>query len=260
MQDRQNDRTRYFNELAQTSEKYFLPYIASFKKPYNGMRILEIGCGDGGNLLPFARRGCKVVGVDLSPSRIAVARQQFKAEKAEGEFIASDIFKITELEHQFELIICHDVLEHIDDKFLFMQNIRRYLAPEGILFMSFPAWQMPFGGHQQICHNRLLSHLPFFHLLPCTLYKAVLKAGNETTATINELMSIKRTRCSIECFERVRKQTHFEIIHRLFYFINPHYEVKFHLRPRKLWGWLGYIPVARNFFTTSSFYVLKPTV
>lgn len=257
MQERQTDRTRYFNELAQTSEKYFLPYISTFKELYEGMRILEIGCGDGGNLLPFSRRGCKVLGVDMSPSRIEVARQRFSEENAEGEFIASDIFKITELQHQFELIICHDVLEHIDDKLLFMQNIRRYLAPDGILFMSFPAWQMPFGGHQQICHNHLLSHLPFFHLLPCELYKAVLKAGHETDGTIKELMSIKNTRCSIEKFESIRKQTNFEVINRLFYFINPHYEVKFHLRPRKLWSIVGCIPWVRNFFTTSSFYILK---
>lgn len=257
MQQRQIDRTQYFNELAQTSEKYFLPYISAYKEPTPGMKILEIGCGDGGNLLPFSRRGCKVTGVDMSPSRIEVAQKRFAEEQAEGEFIASDIFKITELQHQFNLIICHDVLEHIGDKLLFMQNIRRYLAPDGILFMSFPAWQMPFGGHQQICHNRLLSHLPFFHLLPKKLYKAVLKLGKESDAAIDELMDIKDTRCSIECFESVKKATNFKVLNRRLYFINPHYEVKFHLRPRLLWPVIGNIPWVRNFFTTSCFYILK---
>ena len=34
------------------------------------MNILEIGCGDGGNLLPFTELGCNTTGVDLSAGRI----------------------------------------------------------------------------------------------------------------------------------------------------------------------------------------------
>lgn len=34
------------------------------------MNVLEIGCGDGGNLLPFAELGCNTTGVDLSTGRI----------------------------------------------------------------------------------------------------------------------------------------------------------------------------------------------
>ena len=34
------------------------------------MNILEIGCGDGGNLLPFAELGCSTTGVDISTGRI----------------------------------------------------------------------------------------------------------------------------------------------------------------------------------------------
>lgn len=258
MQKRQKNRTQYFNELAHTSEKYFLPYISTFKDIKEGLSILEIGCGDGGNLLPFALRGCKTFGVDLSPSRIAVAKQQFGKAGVEGTFIASDIFKITELHQQFDLIICHDVLEHIPDKRLFMHNIRRYTAGDGIVFMSFPAWQMPFGGHQQICRSKVLSHLPWFHLLPGSIYSAVLRAGGERPDIISELIYIKRTRCSIEKFEKLVSEEKFHILNRRFYFINPHYETKFGLKPRRLWPFIGHIPWARNFFTTSSFYIIRP--
>lgn len=257
MQKRQSNRTRYFQELAQTSEKYFLPYISQFKEPHPGMRVLEIGCGDGGNLLPFSRLGCEVLGVDMAPSRIEVARSQFQENEAQGEFLAADIFTITELEGRFDLIICHDVLEHIGDKALFLQNVKRYLTSEGIVFMSFPAWQMPFGGHQQICQSKILSHLPFFHLLPRGLYRGVLHLAGEPEATVNELLSIKTTRCPIELFERLAKKSGFQIQDRRLYFINPHYEVKFHLKPRRLSGFIGKIPYIRNFFTTSSFYIIK---
>ena len=131
------------------------------------------------------------------------------------------------------------------------------LASGGLMFMSFPAWQMPFGGHQQICRNRLLSHLPFYHLLPKSIYRRMLKMGGESNDCTKELLNIKRTRCSIEHFEHIVKKSPFEIVNRTLYFINPHYEIKFHLRPRRLWGLIGSIPYLRNFFTTSCFYILK---
>jgi 2-polyprenyl-3-methyl-5-hydroxy-6-metoxy-1,4-benzoquinol methylase len=198
------------------------------------------------------------LGVDMSPSRIQVAKERFAELDAPGDFIASDIFKITELEHKFDFIICHDVLEHISNKSLFLQNIHKYLAPGGIVFMSFPAWQMAFGGHQQICRSKILSHLPFFHLLPVPVYRSILRLAKEQSATISELLNIKQTRCTIELFQSLVKQEKLYIINRRFYLINPHYEVKFGLHPRRLWNFIGAIPKIRNFFTSSCFYILRP--
>ena len=161
------------------------------------------------------------------------------------------------LEAAFDLIICHDVLEHIGDKRRFMADLKKYLRPGGLVFMAFPAWQMPFGGHQQICRSRVLSRLPFFHLLPKPLYRFVLKAGGEEDFRIRELMEIKDTRLPIELFERLAGQEKIEIVDRRLWFINPHYEVKFGLRPRLLWPLISKVPYVRDFFSTSCFYMLK---
>lgn len=165
------------------------------------MNILEIGCGDGGNLLPFTELGCNTTGVDLSAGRIKDAILFFEERQIKGNFIASDIFKLKGLEHKFDLIICHDVIEHIKDKATFLSNLPKYINPEGIIFMSFPAWQMPFGGHQQICKSKIISHFPFIHLLPAPIYKGILKFSGESTGCIEELLSIKETKTSIELFE-----------------------------------------------------------
>lgn len=126
-----------------------------------------------------------------------------------------------------------------------------------MIFISFPAWQMPFGGHQQICKSFILSHLPFFHLLPTKLYRFILKLFNESDACVRELMSIKQTQCSIETFEKEVCNAQLTITNRTFYFINPHYETKFNLRPRLLNTHLSHIPYIRNYFTTSCFYILS---
>ena len=73
MQDRYTDRRLYFNELAQTSREYLIGYIGRFRELANTGRVLEIGCGEGGNLLPFADMGIDVVGIDISKGKIDAA-------------------------------------------------------------------------------------------------------------------------------------------------------------------------------------------
>ena len=68
------------------------------------MDVLEIGCGEGGNLLPFSEIGCNTVGVDLAESRIKDAKTFFNESHTKGEFIASDIFNLKKLEQSLILL------------------------------------------------------------------------------------------------------------------------------------------------------------
>ena len=138
MQQRHENRKTYFQELATTSELHFLPYIHRFTSVTPQSRILEIGCGEGGNLVPFARIGCRVTGIDLSENRIRQARQFFQEERLPATFIASDIFQIIQLEEAFDIILIHDVIEHISEKYRLLEHIKRFLTPGGLLFISFP--------------------------------------------------------------------------------------------------------------------------
>ena len=191
MQERHLNRKKYFEELSITSQKYYIPYLKQHFNLTPECSILEIGCGDGGNLMPFALYGCKVTGIDISTNRIAQAQDFFSETGVDAKLIASDIFKIDDFGEQFDIIIMHDVIEHISDKKKLLQQLQIYLKANGVVFIGFPAWQMPFGGHQQICRNKVISHLPFIHLLPNSLYKLLLKAGNEVPEKIEELIDIK---------------------------------------------------------------------
>lgn len=257
MQERHTNRKRYFEEQAQTTRNYYIPYIKRMMYHLPN-EILEVGCGEGGNLLPFAEHGCQVTGVDLIPSRIEQARAFFSEKNQEGTFISSDIFSLTGLNKRFPLIFVHDVIEHIDHKEQFLTDLKKYLSPGGIIFIGFPAWQMPFGGHQQIAKDKFISHLPFIHLLPYTLYRYVLRICGEQESTIKELLSIKQTKCTIEMFQSIARRTNYQIINEQLYFINPHYQVKFGLTPRKLNKFVARIPFVRNLFSTSCFYMIKP--
>lgn len=256
MQKRHSDRECYFEEQARTSEKYYIPYILNHVGAIPD-RILEVGCGEGGNLLPFARHNCEVVGVDLAKSRIEQAAHFFNERGQHGTFIYSDIFDLKEYYHCFPLIIVHDVIEHIAEKEQFLSGLKKFLAPGGYVYIGFPAWQMPFGGHQQIARGKIVSHWPFIHLLPPPLYRIFLKAFGEKENTVGHLLEIQKTRCSVERFLRVVRRTNYKIVSSQLYLINPHYETKFGLTPRKLSQTLSGLPYVRNFFSTSCFYILK---
>ena len=77
MQLRHSNRLQYFNELANSAREYYIDYLKKHIEISAKTRVLEIGCGEGGNLLPFAILGCKVKGIDISKTRIEQAREFF---------------------------------------------------------------------------------------------------------------------------------------------------------------------------------------
>lgn len=259
MQARQLNRAQYFREQAYTTKKYVIPFIESAKTIESGLEVLEIGCGDGGNMEPFLDLGCSVTGVDPAPQRIKDATDFFSGHvnRPNLQLIQEDIYKITE-PMLFDIIIVRDVLEHIHNQERFMAFIKRFLKHDGVVFLGFPPWQNPFGGHQQICAHPVLSRLPFFHLLPEWAYIRLLKLCSERELTIKVLLEIRQTRITIERFTRILKQEKYNVLKRELYFINPNYEVKFGLKPRRQLGLIASIPYLRNFFTTTCYYLVGP--
>lgn len=206
--------------------------------------------------MPFAQSGCEVTGIDISETRIEQARLFFEQAGLRGEFVNADFLQLKELNRKYDVIIVHDVFEHIVNKELFLALLPRYLEEHGCIFIAFPAWQMPFGGHQQICRSFIVSHLPFIHLLPSCLYKSLLHVFGESSGCIQELASIKETRVSIESFERLIKNSKLNIDNRQLWFINPHYRVKFGIPAYKLNGIISKIKYLRDFVSSACFYIL----
>ena len=75
MQKRHADRQLYFNEQSITTQKYVIPFIEKHKPITADSHILEIGCGEGGNIKPFLDLGCKVTGIDINGGQIAIAKE-----------------------------------------------------------------------------------------------------------------------------------------------------------------------------------------
>ncbi len=258
MQVRHKNKEQYFNEQGLTSFKFVVPFISDLVNLDKETRVLEIGCGEAGNLKPFIDMGCKATGIDISCARIELAKEFYKdhINRQNLSLICEDIYKVKP-EKKYDLIIMRDVIEHIPNQEKFMGFVKRFLKPDGKFFLAFPPWQNPFGGHQQICKSKLLSKLPWFHLLPRGFYKNFLKLMGESGGTITALLEIKVTGISIERFERILKKENYKIDKRVYYFINPNYETKFGLKPRQQSKIVSSIPWLRNFLTTTMYYVVS---
>lgn len=258
MQERHLNRKKYFQEQVYTTEKYVIPFISEVLPIDSNLSVLEIGCGEGGNLKPFLDIGCKVTGVDLSEKKIENGKQFFSdhPNKNNLTLIAEDIYQSKSL-GQYDLIIMRDVIEHIHDQERFMSYVKKYLKPNGKFFLAFPPWYNPFGGHQQICKNKILSAMPYYHILPKTIYKGVLKIFNEDSDRIDGLLEIKETGITIERFRKILADNSYKIEKKIFYFINPNYEVKFKLKPKTQLSLISSIPWFRNFVITSCYYIVS---
>jgi SAM-dependent methyltransferase len=259
-----SNATLRYQQQVENSRNYVLPFIQQAIPNVSGLHVMEIGCGEGGVLTPFLEAGCRCVGVDLFPERIALAKEFLSEYVQTGQLqlVAQNIYDLDfagTYQGQFDLIILKDAIEHIPDQDKLILYMKSLLSPKGQIYFGFPPWYMPHGGHQQICASKFLSFLPYVHLLPRPLYKGLLKAFGESPGTIQELMELVDTGISIERFENIVSQTGYTIELRKFYLINPIYKYKFKLNPREQFKLVSKLPFVRNFLTTCMYYLIKPS-
>lgn len=96
-----------------------------------GARVLDIGCGMGGMLVPFAFEGCQVMGFDYGDDYAGRGRQ-----------LALDIrtggFETVRGEAPFDLIMMSHVLEHARDPIEFARQAAELLREDGTCYIELP--------------------------------------------------------------------------------------------------------------------------
>lgn len=256
------DKKKYFQWQYDVAKEWVIPFIEEVRTIQKGQRILEIGCAEAGVLKAFLDHGCEGTGIEMNQGRAEMARSFLEAEITAGQvnIITSNIYDIdplTEEGHLYDIIVLKDVIEHIFDQEKFLTHLKKFLKPGGKVFFGFPPWQMPFGGHQQIATSRFLKVLPYFHLLPKAIYKGIIKLSGERQNQLKELLEIKETGLSIEAFTRMLDRTQYNVSNSRHFLINPIYEKKFGLKPRRQWNLFKSIPFLRNFVTTAVYYLVE---
>lgn len=102
--------------------------------PANAQSLLEFGCGEAplGAAIK-ARQKCRVVGIELDPRAAAVARKRI------DDVYQGDVREIVSLIHErFDWIVGGDIVEHLDEPWSFLADLRRISKPGGHLLLSLP--------------------------------------------------------------------------------------------------------------------------
>lgn len=117
--------------------------IANLDLPQNS-KILEIGCGTGGNLDMLAEFGA-VSALEMDASARSIA-----SKKTNNRYDIRDGYcpdKIPFDEQRFDLICMFDVLEHIEHDMETLIAIKRLLTENGRILITVPAYQWLYGAH-----------------------------------------------------------------------------------------------------------------
>ena len=98
--------------------------------------VLDAGCGAGYYSLRLAEHAARVVGVDLSPSMIALARRrQFEASIDNAGFLVADLGSLPFGDHSFDFVVSRNVL-HLTPMETAVPELRRVIRPQGRLFVQ----------------------------------------------------------------------------------------------------------------------------
>lgn len=116
----------------------------------NDLRILDAGCGTGGNA-EFLQRYGMVVGLDLAPLALELGRRRIP-----GRLARSSVVALPFVSESFDLVTSFDVLYHRDviDEGSALCETRRVLRPGGHLLIRLPAYKWLSSAHDRSVHGR----------------------------------------------------------------------------------------------------------
>lgn len=141
-------------------ERRWQMILKSTPQQINGI-ILENGCGVGLYLEKFVPLAQKAVGLEIDWERALVARRrQLEVLCAAGEHLPFP-------DGSFDLILSHEVLEHVDDDRLAMQEMARVLREGGRLLLFVPNRGYPFETHGIYWRGKYhFGNIPLVNYLP----------------------------------------------------------------------------------------------
>ena len=106
-------------------------------------RLLDAGCGTGGNLAAFGPGR----GVDPAPDAVAACRERGL------DVVQAGLDALPFADASFDVLLATDVLEHVDDDVAALRELRRVAAPGAVLLVTVPAHPRLWSAHDAALHH-----------------------------------------------------------------------------------------------------------
>lgn len=130
--------------------------------PVETARVLEVGCAEGGNLLPMAASlpRARFVGIELSEGQVAIGKERARLAGIENvDWIQADLSEVADELGPFDYAVAHGLYSWVPDEVQekLLALFGRTLAPHGVAYVSYnvyPGWHT-----RRMVREMLLYHL-----------------------------------------------------------------------------------------------------
>jgi len=108
----------------------------TMERPFEGLRVLDIGCGGGLLSEPMARLGADVVGADAAGRNIPVARLHAESQGLAIDYRHTTAEALVAAGEVFDVVLNMEVVEHVSDPQAYLQACHDLLKPGGLMVCS----------------------------------------------------------------------------------------------------------------------------
>lgn len=166
-----------YEDALEAMASYRVDWTTKHAGLISGMRLLEIGSGDGRTLAEYAKRGLRVTGIEPDQQEAADSLKRLPKGSAVHAG-TSDL--VEEIEGPFDAIVMFHVLEHLHDPLSELRRLHRLLTPKGALIIEVPNIMQPNpdleGWHFQHVHLFDFSYDTLAAMLVTAGYRVAHKA------------------------------------------------------------------------------------
>ena len=105
-------------------------------RPFEGLRVLDIGCGGGLLCEPMARLGAEVVGADAAATNIEVAKLHASESGVTIDYRNTTAEELAEAGERFDVVLNMEVVEHVLDVEFYIAKCAEMVKPGGMMFIA----------------------------------------------------------------------------------------------------------------------------